>query len=100
MVYLIEDHGHLISQPNIKILDLQNGVIGIGNYFTVLPISPPEYRKKHPTQAEIVPIDFGQSVVFEIKDDYGKEYALVIMGDEVNNHYVKEALAPSQQEAK
>ena len=94
MVILIEKQGHIEVQDRINKLDLQNGLIDIGNYITILPISPPDYRKKHPTQAEITRVEIGNEIVYEIKDDYGREYNLICAGESVNSPFV----APSQQE--
>lgn len=49
-----------------------------GTLITYLPVSPAEYRAEHPTRAAVVYVFKNGQHRFEMADDYGSRYELVI----------------------
>lgn len=89
MVKFIDPTWNDEIHDNVNNLNLQNGVINIGNYCTVLPISSPEYRKKHPSPAKISVFEGVDEITFNITDDYDITYTLIIRGEEMKNPIVQ-----------
>lgn len=89
VTFISADEERTYSTERVNKLDLQNGVIDIGNYFTILPISPPEYQRVHPTSASIKVVKGKLRIVFYIMDDWGEKYTLIITGAEMNNPEVQ-----------
>lgn len=61
--------------------DFSTGVIALERYFTVLPISPANYRKAHPTQASIsLKMKRGKvpKLIITFCDDWGTRNELTI----------------------
>lgn len=54
-----------------------------GGYFTVIPISPPEYRKHTPTKARVVIEDDGGYTTFKIYCDWGQCHLMQIPNEMV-----------------
>lgn len=89
----------LVEYDQVEKLDLQNGLISIkniggGGWSTDLPISPPEYRKKYPTSSpskvELNVFEGTDEITFNITDDYGATYILIITGEEMENPIVQD----------
>jgi len=93
MITFTDSNGNQEQHKTVRRLDLENGVIDIGNFFTSLPISPPYYRKKHPTGFSIKVKVNKDIVIFDIADDYGKPYTLTVTGEEIENPIIKAAIA-------
>ena len=89
MVKLIDPTYQDEIHDNVNMLDLQNGVIDIGNYCTVIPISSPEYREKHPSSTNVEVTETETEICFNITDGYGKIYTLIITGEEMENPIVQ-----------
>ena len=89
-----------VEYDRIGELDLQNGVISLrnskgGDYITVLPVSSPEYRKKHHPdtwQDQVKVVITPMAITFNIVDDYGKHYTLIITGDEMKDPIVQKEI--------
>lgn len=60
-----------------------------GEFSTYLPISPIEYRDQDLTDANIEVIKTEKEIHFQIMDDYGERYELIISGEEKNNPIVQ-----------
>ena len=83
----------------IEKLDLENGIISLGNnpdkegnyrggYFTKLAISPPNYRKHHPTKYQLNYIGKDGISIFEIFDDWGSQHIIEIEENELNMSFI------------
>lgn len=84
IVRFLSHSGSNILGEEINQIDLVKGIIdikpiGCQGYFTVLPISKPEYRKENKTKACVRYSDMNGWMVFKIMDDYGYEYELSIL---------------------
>lgn len=71
-----------INKFDCRIVDLKSTKNG-GTYFTGIPISPLEYRKKNPTKAEvkIIKVEITKSVnytIFIVYDDWGTPHKMMI----------------------
>lgn len=93
MSTFIDEYGEKEDFKKVRELDLENGIICIDNYSTVLPISSPDYQKNHPTKTKINTQSFDNEIIFNITDDYGKTYSLIITGKEMKNPIVQNQLA-------
>lgn len=53
-------------------------IVDLDNFFTVIPISPKEYRDKNPTKAAVRIEDDGTKTTFKINNDWGALYSLTM----------------------
>ncbi len=83
MILWQNDIYHGIIKFDGRIIYLRKSEDG-GTYFTILPISEKEYRKKHPTKACVRMSQEGVKIRFEITDDWGDNYFLYISTDMEN----------------
>lgn len=77
----------------IHILDLQVGIIDIGNCYTHLPISTLEYREYHPTRAKIGFVETETEIRFDITDDYGRHYTVTATDEDMKHPVILRELA-------
>ena len=56
---------------------LDTGVLGLANFFTVLCISPIDYRKKNPTKAKIEIDKRDDEMIISITNDYGNDIDVI-----------------------
>lgn len=68
---------HSINKFDCNIVDLQTTAKG-GGYFTVLAISPTEYRRNNPTKAKVIINREDTVTQFIIYDDWGHPHEMVI----------------------
>lgn len=93
MITFIEQATEDKVEGTLRKLDLQQGIVYVGNYYTHLPVSPLEYRETHPTLAEITVVEMETEIRFQIVDDYGKSYVVSATGEDMKHPEVLRELA-------
>jgi hypothetical protein len=84
----------IIRQFDCRVISVE-GKSG-GGWFTCLPISPTEYRRKHPTKARVAVSRGETDTVFHITDDWGHLHKVTLSNDMQEEIKAATAAAVSQ----
>ncbi len=95
MIIFVDNFKDNVEARVINELDLQSGIISIGNYHTHLPISSLEYREKN-KEHYLVKIEFTKTeteVHFGITDEYGNTYSLIATEEDMEHPAILREIA-------